>query len=762
MKTKLSPKSLLFLALSSVLFALCPSPSALGQIPQGFNYQAVAKSSTGGVITNATLQVKISFLSDTIAQTIVYEELHSSVKTNMSGVFNIVIGAGVRQAGSAAKFSDINWAAKPLYLKTQVYYNNAWKYMGTSKLWSVPYSMVTANMVGAVTKMNIRGTETSPDSAIFVVKNKNGQIVFAVYNEGVRVYVDDGVAKGPKGGFAIGGFGTVKGTSQNYMTVTSDSVRVYVDENPAKGPKGGFAIGGFGTTKDAAESFLQLTPKNYFIGHKSGKAITTGLYNSFLGYMSGLNTTEGIANTFFGDSTGLLNTYGSYNVYMGKNAGMSNDAGVSNVFIGLSAGEEASHTDKDYSGNYNVVIGTLAGFSNKGWANVFLGQEAGYSNTTGEQNVFLGTLAGYYNDTASYNVMIGPFTGYNNMGKAGVFLGNRAGYYNEGDYNVFLGSNSAHENTTGEKNVILGSDAGYDNTSGSYNTFVGNLSGASNVSGSYNFFAGSEAGFASTIGEHNVFLGNYAGTSATGSYNTFVGNAAGKVVTNNYNTMVGHQAGYATTTGKGNAFFGHESGHDNISGEYNTIIGPAAGYTNTTGSNNVFIGHWAGYYETGSNKLYIDNYGNYSTAALIYGDFSASQLRFNAYVGINSAPSPFYRLIISGSAYATGVWTPSDIRLKQNVRSIDADGVIDKIKDMSVIQYNYKEEVTKGEDPDNKYIGVIAQDLEKSFPEAVRTDEKGYKAVNYGTLTAILLQAVKDQQKQIDELKAEVELLKKK
>jgi len=753
----------MILALSTALLALCPSPSALSQVPQGFNYQAVAKNSTGAVINNSTLQVKIGFLSDTLVPVIVYEELHSSVKTNMSGVFNLVIGSGVWQAGSAAKFSDINWAAKPLYLKTQVYYNNAWKYMGTSKLWSVPYSMVTSNMLGAVTKMNIKGTETSPDSAIFVVKNKNGQIVFAVYNEGVRVYVDDGVAKGPKGGFAIGGFGTVKGTSQNYMTVTSDSVRVYVDENSEKGPKGGFAIGGFGITKESSESFLQLTPKNYFIGHNSGKNITTGLYNSFLGYMSGYSTTEGKANTFFGDSTGFYNTDGSWNVFLGKNAGLSNEIGVSNVFIGNQAGELATW-EGESSGSYNVIIGTLAGYQNTGTLNVFLGQEAGYSNTYGKQNIFIGTQAGYYNDTASYNVAIGTDAGYNNMGKAGVFMGNFAGFDNLGDYNVLIGNNAGQATTTGEKNVILGSDAGYDNTTGTYNTFVGNLSGSSNLTGSYNLYAGSEAGFANTIGEYNVFLGNYAGASATGSNNTIAGNAAGKVITGDYNTMMGFQTGYSTTSGGRNAFFGHEAGHENISGSYNTYLGPFAGH-NATGSNNVMIGSEAGWNEYGSNKLVIDNNSSFTpaTASLIYGDFSTDQLRFNAYVGINNTPDSYYRLYLSGAAYATVGWYyPSDIRLKQNVRSLDGDGVADKVRDMAVISYNYKDEVTKGEvDPGTKFIGVVAQDIEKAFPEAVRTDENGYKAVSLNALTAILLQAVKDQQKQIDELKKEVEELRK-
>jgi len=138
------------------------------------------------------------------------------------------------------------------------------------------------------------------------------------------------------------------------------------------------------------------------------------------------------------------------------------------------------------------------------------------------------------------------------------------------------------------------------------------------------------------------------------------------------------------------------------------------------------------------------------------------QLRLNSRVGINSAPSLSYQLYISGSAYSTvGFYYPSDIRLKQNVKSMEGDGVIEKVKEMQVIKYNYTDVITKG-DPslDSKFIGVVAQDIEASFPEAVKTDANGYKAVSLNALTAILLQAIKDQQKEIDILKKEVELLK--
>ncbi|MBK7627529.1 MAG: tail fiber domain-containing protein [Bacteroidales bacterium] len=757
MKTKL-----LLTVLLSFSFYLLSS-----QVPQGFNYQALAGDASGNPIRNTVLQVKISILSDTIVPKILWEELHSTVKTNAHGVFSLVVGSGVRQATSTAlTFKAINWSTAQMFLKTQIFYQNAWKSMGNAKLWSVPYAMVASNFSAKVDKLKVSGLATSPDSALFEVKNLNGQTVFAVYNEGVRVYVDDGIAKSPKGGFAIGSFGTDKGVSQNYLTVNSDSVRVYVDKKTGKAPKGGFAIGDFGSAKGASESFMQLTPDNYFIGHNSGKNITTGKFNAFLGYRSGYKNTSGSSNTFFGDSAGLNNTSGIENLFMGKNAGLGNkdgswnvflgkDAGyasetsVSNVFIGNEAGRMAKHTATS-TASYNVSIGTLAGYYNNGNFNVFVGQEAGYSNEKGKQNVFIGMGAGYYNDTASYNVAIGTDAGYNNMGKAGVFIGNFAGYNNVGaNYNVFIGNNAGTSTNSGDKNVILGSDAGYDNTTGRFNTFIGNLSGSSNTTGGW-----------------NVYVGNSAGETATGNYNTVMGNVAGQAVTGDYNTIYGFQSGYETTSGIGNAFFGHQSGHENISGSYNTYIGPSAGYYNTSGSKNVMIGFEAGAYEYGSNKLVIANgwSSTPSSSSLLYGDFSTSQLRLNASVGINAAPSTFYNLYVSGLVYATGdFWTGSDIRLKQNVKSIDRDGVIDKVKEMDVIKYNYNTESSKGiPSEENKYIGIIAQEIEKSFPELVRTDEKGFKAVNYNGLTAVLLQAIKDQQKQIDLLKEEVEMLKKK
>jgi hypothetical protein len=230
------------------------------QVPQGFNYQAVARDGSGIPLKNVSLQVKISILPDTLTSIAEWEELHASVTTNYYGIFNLVLGTGARQSGSALHFSDVNWSASQLFLKTQIYYQGSWKNMGSAKLWSVPYSLVAGELSGSVSKLAVVGEDNQSDEALFEVKRKDGKTMFAVYNHGVRVYMPlDTLSKTRKGGFAIGGFDETKGTVQDYFVVNPDSIRAYIDTNPVKTRKGGFAIGGFDQTKTGREEYLRVT-----------------------------------------------------------------------------------------------------------------------------------------------------------------------------------------------------------------------------------------------------------------------------------------------------------------------------------------------------------------------------------------------------------------------------------------------------------------------------------------------------------------------
>ena len=69
---------------------------------------------------------------------------------------------------------------------------------------------------------------------------------------------------------------------------------------------------------------------------------------------------------------------------------------------------------------------------------------------------------------------------------------------------------------------------------------------------------------------------------------------------------------------------------------------------------------------------------------------------------------------------------------------------------------------TKPNTPPGQKIGVIAQELQKVYPELVTEGADGFLKVDYTQLTGILLQAVKEQQKEIDTLKQQMEQVMKK
>ncbi|MCX6328321.1 MAG: tail fiber domain-containing protein, partial [Bacteroidia bacterium] len=161
------------------------------------------------------------------------------------------------------------------------------------------------NLAGSVEKLAVAGTTSALDEALFEVKNKNGQTIFAVYNEGVRIYVDDG-AKGTKGGFAVGGFDMTKATKREYLVVSDDSIRMYLDSNPlTKGTKGGFAVGGFDMTKGTIQNYLDVSDDSIRLYiDNTGKGTKGGFA------VGGFDMTKGIKGNFLNistDATGVIN-----------------------------------------------------------------------------------------------------------------------------------------------------------------------------------------------------------------------------------------------------------------------------------------------------------------------------------------------------------------------------------------------------------------------------------------------------------------------
>ncbi len=265
--------------LPSVLLFVCILSNA--QVPRGFNYQAIARDESGDPIPNANIPVLLTIQSDSLGGIVIWQELHSTVTTNDLGLFSLIVGKGSRQTGTAVTFEAIDWTITPKYIRTEVDYGG-WQNLGSTRLWSVPYSMVAKDLSGSVNKLTVEGETADMEEPLFEVKNKNGQTIFAVYNEGVRIYVDDGDAKGLKGGFAIGGLNTAKEAPQDLFIVSPDSIRAYIDTDPAKGLKGGFAIGGLNPAKGNSRYFDVATEATSIINPSQNRILWYPLKNALL------------------------------------------------------------------------------------------------------------------------------------------------------------------------------------------------------------------------------------------------------------------------------------------------------------------------------------------------------------------------------------------------------------------------------------------------------------------------------------------------
>jgi len=108
----------------------------------------------------------------------------------------------------------------------------------------------------------------------------------------------------------------------------------------------------------------------------------------------------------------------------------------------------------------------------------------------------------------------------------------------------------------------------------------------------------------------------------------------------------------------------------------------------------------------------------------------------------------------TGNFTATGEITAfSDITLKDNIEVI-ADPLT-KILSIRGVTFTRNDLA----DTETRHMGVIAQEVEQYFPEVVQTTEDGIKTVNYGAMAGAFIEAFKDQQNQIDELRTMVQKL---
>ncbi len=124
---------------------------------------------------------------------------------------------------------------------------------------------------------------------------------------------------------------------------------------------------------------------------------------------------------------------------------------------------------------------------------------------------------------------------------------------------------------------------------------------------------------------------------------------------------------------------------------------------------------------------------------------------------VRQGSSTNVKLDVYGDIFAVQVHSSSDERFKKNIQPLR--NALDRVKAINGVSYQFKtDEFSNRNFTSADQVGFIAQNVESVLPEVVTTDEQGYKAVDYSKITALLNEAIKEQQDQIEKLTKQLEL----
>jgi len=421
----------------------------------------------------------------------------------------------------------------------------------------------------------------------------------------------------------------------------------------------GFSV--FGSTQ-AAYTGAVVGPGNVVVN--GVLAVSSGAYfvgnSTFTGgtYLTGVASFTNVGNIYI--------TGGNNNEVLSKNgnagplkwtaiSALGDNLGDHNATQRLNMGNYAvwsssAITAARYQINGSTVLAVLSGGSlgvglgagriNTSGNDAFVGNYAGYSNTSGGNNVFVGNNAGYSNTSGGNNSFFGNYAGYDNTSDGNnSFFGNWAGKKNTGPGgdNSFFGNYAGGNNTAGYYNTIMGSYAGYSNTLGNFNSFLGQGAGYYNTTGDKNSFYGYNSGYNNVTGSANAIFGNEAGRGTSGSFSS--------------TTLMGYQAGNRLATGSA----------DNI------FVGFKAGYAVTTGTGNIVIG-----YNQDASAIGANNELN--IGGVLYGDLSAKTIGISTRV-----PQAALDIVSTGTAHTqfAQIWRDGGGTIKS---SMSATGVMMAVK----------------------------------------------------------------------------------
>jgi hypothetical protein len=802
-------KKLIFLLIIAVMTA-----NLFSQSPQKMSYQCVVRNSSGALIINQSVGIKITILQGSSSGNAVYQETYSpNPQTNANGLVTVEIGGGVALSGT---FSAINWASGIYFLKTETDPTGGTNYTisGTSQLLSVPYALhaktaengFSGNYNDLLNKpslfsgsyndltnkpilfdgtwASLSGKPTFADVATsgtfasllskpttlsgYGITDADGSItneLQALSLSGTQLTLSGGggtVTLPSSGGGDNWGTQTVvtnntltgTGTASSPLTVANTIITptwANIQSKPV-----------FSTVATSG-SYTDLTDKPTILGSQwttSGSNIYYNSGNVGIGTSSPVTYIHAHGTPVTSRGQLSLSSPAEQDIFLSFY-----EADNFKAYLWYDDSDEDLRLQNFTAGDLNL---------NPYGGKVGIGTDIpGYTLDVSGNINFTGTLTQSGSPFASSwsNITGKPTTvsGYG-ITDAVTITGDQtiAGIKTFSSDIIVSGFTIGRGGNASLSNVAIGYNVLHSNTTGTANTAIGYGALAANTTGYYNTAIGSGALSQITTGINNTAIGaNVLISNTTGNSNTAIGGGALLENTTGYsNTAIGINALASNTTGIDNATIGSGTLYFNTTGEKNTAIGCNAGRNVTGGFGNVFLGCQAGYWETGSNKLYIDNQARTNEAdarvkSLIYGVFDANPanqiLAINGNTGIGTT-TPNYTLDVRGTIGNNTTLYHSDIRWKTDIQPMNYG--IRELMRLNSVSYlwNADDYPEMGFD-EGVQFGFIAQEFEKVIPELVKTDKDGYKSIDYVKLTPVLVEAIKEQQKQIDELKALVNSL---
>jgi len=312
--------------------------------------------------------------------------------------------------------------------------------------------------------------------------------------------------------------------------------------------------------------------------------------------------------------------------------------------------------------------------------------------------------------------------------------------------NSAFGYQALYSSPTGYSNTALGYFAQYSNLSGFNNVAIGTVALSYNTTGSNNVGIGIEALVGGdSPGNNNTAVGGEALYVNSGDNNTAIGfNVLQADTTGANNTAFGTNALLWNTTGKGNEAQGVNALLSNTTGIRNLGVGSNALYSNATGSYNIALGFDAGYYQTGSDNIYIANPGVADESqTLRLGSQGTAGVQgsgiLSAYIaGVATSQVTGSAVYITPSGQL-GVLASAE-RFKTDVETMGAAS--ERLARLRPVTFKLKTD-PKG----TLQYGLIAEEVAKVYPELVIHGADGrIDGVRYEELAPMLLNGVQQQQ----------------